>query len=70
MIVSLIIYTIAHFKLRYISDLINPNALKILVDVPVLLILPVLVLFNFEPRTAINALYMSSITRPSRDFRH
>ena len=63
MIVALLIYTIAHYSLTYMSDIIDPSALKILVDVPILLILPVLVLFNFEPRSVVNTLYLSSINK-------
>ena len=63
MIISLIVYTIAHYSLTYRSDIINAEGLKILVDIPILLILPVLVLFNFEPRSVVNALYTSSINK-------
>lgn len=63
MVVSLIIHTAAHYGLTYRSNIVNPEALKILVSTPVLLILPVLVLFNFQPRSVVNSLYISSINK-------
>jgi hypothetical protein len=63
MILSLIIHTISHYNLTYRSNILDPNALKILVNVPILLILPVLILFNFQPRAVVNSLYQSSINK-------
>ena len=63
MILSLIIYTIIHYKLSYVCDFLSPNALKPLVVMPVLLIFPVLLLFNFQPRAVVNSLYRRSIEK-------
>jgi len=61
MIVSLMIHTIVHYNISYHSDILDVSALKFLVITPVLLILPVLVLFNFQPRSVVNSLYRRSI---------
>jgi hypothetical protein len=63
MIVALIIHTIVHYNLKYTSSILDSDALKLLVVTPVLLILPVLVLFNFQPRAVVNSLYRLSIAK-------
>ncbi len=63
MIVALIIHTMVHYNLHYTSTVLDANALKPLVTIPVLLILPVLILFNFQPRAVVNSLYRLSIAK-------
>jgi len=61
MIVSLVIHTVVHYNISYSSSVLDVSALKFLVILPVLLILPVLTLFNFHPRSVVNSLYRRSI---------